>query len=293
MAPFVTNPSDMPCDKVLPLAQVAVPLDAQAGQLALSAGFDYVCSLSRAGGRVTCWGPSEPQVPAWARAGATALAAGPFYTCIINSAGAVRCWANGEAAFTASGDDGSELSSPLYTPLHVSSGQVAIAAGLDHACALDEQGRVACWGLTAGARVPEMLTAPGAVRLPCVPRDAAALPPPMTREARCATSALRPFPGHDAIGTQLRSLRVASEAQCRAACCAQQPACAGYSLVARELPGGGGGGGGGGGEASSVPCVLLSAVRQLVPSNLMSSGVRPDALPADTAAAAAAADTRG
>jgi hypothetical protein len=278
MASFA-YPSDMPCNKVLTLAQITVPAAAQSGQLALSAGFDYVCSLSRAGGRVTCWGPSDPQVPAWARAGAVALAAGPFYTCIINSAGAVRCWAVGEAAFAAAGEHDSELSSPIYTPLRVSSGQVAVAAGLDHACALDEQGRVACWGLTAGARVPEMLSAPGAVRLPCVPRDAASLPPPTPPEARCAASGLRPFPGHDAIGTQLRSLRVADEAQCRAACCAQQPACVGCSLVAREVPAAATGGDG----EAAVPCVLLSSVRQLVPPNLMSSGVRPDALPADAA----------
>jgi len=171
----------------------------------------------------------------------------------------------------------------VYTPLSVARGQVAVAAGLHHACALDEQGRVACWGLTAGVLVPEMLTAPGAVRLPCVPRAASALPPASTPEARCAASGLRPFPGHDAIGTQLRSLRVADEAQCRAACCAQQPACVGYSLVAREMPTVMGGDG-----DAAVPCVLLSAVRQLVPSNLMSSGVRPDALPADAAASVAA-----
>ena len=105
-----------------------------------------------------------------------------------------------------------------------------------------------------------------------------AAPPRRPRRAaprrRCAR-----FPGHDAIGTQLRSLRVADEAQCRAACCAQQPACVGYSLVAREVPAAATGGDG----DAAVPCVLLSAVRQLVPSNLMSSGVRPDALPADAA----------
>ncbi len=168
-----------------------------------------------------------------------------------------------------------DLYSPIFTPLHVATGQVAIAAGLYHACALDELARVSCWGLTGGSRVPEMLTAPGAVRLPCLPRATASLPPPTPPEVRCAASALRPFPGHDAIGTQLRSLRVANETQCRAACCAQQPACVGYSIVAREVPAATGGGDG----DAAVPCVLLSAVRQLVPSNLMSSGVRPDALP--------------
>ena len=285
---YVPPPGD--CKSIAHATHTAVPPGAQTGQLALTAGEDFVCSLGRADGSVHCWGPSAPHVPVWARTGAAALAAGPSYTCIITAnAGAVKCWAQDGGAFVYE-KDVRDYVSPVYVPLSVARGQVAIAAGLHHACTLDEQGRVTCWG--SSARVPEMLTAPGAVRLPCVPRAAAALPPPTTREARCTASLLRAFPAHDAIGTQLGSLRVANETQCRAACCAQQPACAGYSLVARELPGGGGGGGGGG-AASSVPCVLLSAVRQLVPSNLMSSGVRPDALPADAAAAAAAADTRG
>ena len=272
-----------PCDKVLPPQAAAVPPGAQAGQLALSAGYDYVCALGRAEGGVHCWGPRAPHVPRWARTGAAALAAGPSYTCTVSrGAGAVRCWAHDhEAALARAGELPIALSSPVYTPLSVARGQVAVAAGPFHACALDQQGRVACWGLTAGAIVPEMLTAPGAVRLPCVPRAASALPPPTPREVlRCSGAALRAYPGHDAIGTQLGSLRVADEAQCRAACC-REAACVGYSLAAQLLPpAGGAGGGGGGGAASSVPCVLLSAVRQLVPSNVMSAGVRPAAVPA-------------
>ncbi len=98
--------------------------------------------------------------------------------------------------------------------------------------------------------------------------------PPTPPQARCRVGTARVFPATTRSARSCAAC-VASEAHCRAA----QPACVGYSLVAREVPAAVGGGDG----DAAAPCVLLSAVRQLVPSNLMSSGVRPDALPADAA----------
>jgi hypothetical protein len=162
------------------------------------------------------------------------------------------------------------LWSPVFTPESVASGQIAVAAGASHACSLDSQGNVTCWWATGGSVVPEMLQ--GAVRLPCVPRDATHLPPPTPVETRCTERTLRPFPAHDAIGTRLASLSVADEAQCRVACC-KDAACAGYSLVTQLLPEAAVGD-----KPATVPCVLLSAVDRLVPSNIMSAGVRPAAI---------------
>ena len=92
-------------------------------------------------------------------------------------------------------------------------------------------------------------------------------------------AALRAFSGHDAVGTRLgtSALRVASESQCRAACCRER-ACVGFSVGAQQ-PSADGGGGGGDAATSVLPCVLLSEVRQLVPSNVMDSYVRPAAVP--------------
>lgn len=271
------------CELALPGPHaVAPPTAAQVGQRFLSAGGNYVCALSR-GGDVHCWGPSGPHVPTWARSGAIALAAGPAYTCTISHhRGAVRCWAQAASAFSKAKDaflagaPEHYLFSPVFTPEGVASGQVAVSAAAQHACSLDAHGNVTCWGSTAGAVVPEMLT--GAVRLPCLPRDAAQLPPPAPIEARCTERALRPFPAHDAIGARLASLSVADEVQCRVACC-KDAACAGYSLVTQLLPEARGGDA----AAPLVPCVLLSRVDRLVPSNIMSAGVRPGNMPAGAA----------
>ena len=71
------------------------------------------------------------------------------------------------------------------------------------------------------------------------------------------------MPDHDLIGTRLARLTLASQDACARACCAQ-PACAGYAFAGELLSP----------SQPSAPCVLLSNVSQLVPSNFVHSGVR-------------------
>jgi alpha-tubulin suppressor-like RCC1 family protein len=75
------------------------------------------------------------------------LAAGAYHTC-ARSWGVIRCWGRGTRGQLG---DGARLSRPLPANVAPHSGDIAIratavAAGADHACALDDSGEVWCWG---------------------------------------------------------------------------------------------------------------------------------------------------
>jgi alpha-tubulin suppressor-like RCC1 family protein len=87
--------------------------------------------------------------PGYVRCGAgccptTKLAVGSAHACAIVRAGEVRCWGGNSA-----GQLGDGTTTDSATPVSVSglsSGAVAVAAGLDHTCALTGAGTVLCWG---------------------------------------------------------------------------------------------------------------------------------------------------
>ncbi len=73
------------------------------------------------------------------------IAAGGSHTCALVGAGDIRCW--GEAS---SGQLGygnlTSLLAPLTVPLDLGTLATAIRAGVDHNCALLDDGKVRCWG---------------------------------------------------------------------------------------------------------------------------------------------------
>lgn len=127
----------------------------------LALGARHSCAL-RADGEVLCWGDDaagalgqgDPEDEAEARPGprhvtrlddAIALASGDGFSCAVRETGEVACWGRNQDGQL--GDGSREASRPEPGPITGVSDAVAIAAGLDQACAVRKSGAVLCWGV--------------------------------------------------------------------------------------------------------------------------------------------------
>ena len=161
-----------------------VPVDVfglASGVESIAAGGVHTCALTSAGA-VKCWGMNlrgelgdgtttqrnAPVDVSGLESGVAAIAAGGDdvargeeddngHTCALTGAGGVKCWG---ANFVGQLGDGT--TTERHTPVSVSglaSGVVAIAAGVDHTCALTTGGAVECWGgLTGDGTLKTRLT---------------------------------------------------------------------------------------------------------------------------------------
>lgn len=143
----------------------AVPLAAEG----LDAGADLACARGM-GGEVTCWAPD--QAPVTRRLGARAVAVGGRVACAVDGAGVVSCWdgIDGEARGVpglhpaqdvrvgaslacAASQEGiwcwNHWTGASAPPSPASAGVVGavdLDVGMAHACAVDIEGAVWCWG---------------------------------------------------------------------------------------------------------------------------------------------------
>jgi alpha-tubulin suppressor-like RCC1 family protein len=148
---------------------------AQSMQQKIAAGGVHSCALISAGA-AKCWGQNVAgelgdgnntvsNVPVDVNGlttSAIAIVGGFGHTCALTSTGGVKCW-----GWNDKGQLGVGNNTDSNVPLDVSgltSGVVAVAAGVQHTCAITSAGGVKCWGLNAygelgtgtniGSRVP-------------------------------------------------------------------------------------------------------------------------------------------
>ncbi len=129
------------------------------GVTAITAGLDYTCALTTAGG-VECWGDNSfgklgdgtatdrytPVDVVGLTSGAAAVSGSDArgHTCALTTAGGVKCWGNNTF-----GELGDGTANTRHTPVGVSglaSGAVAVSAGGFYTCAVTSADGVACWG---------------------------------------------------------------------------------------------------------------------------------------------------
>ena len=130
------------------------------GALQVIAASDFTCARDGAG-QVTCWGsndlgelgtgatnPAPNPSPAITQVhDAIGLAAGYQHACAARRTGEVVCWgAAGDGQIGTGSITLEDAAIPRPTTVVGVSGVLAISAGGDHSCAVDNEGGVQCWG---------------------------------------------------------------------------------------------------------------------------------------------------
>ncbi len=154
--------------------------------IALAAGERHTCA-ARKGGAVVCWGADDTgqlgdgggpdrliPVTVPGVTGATAVAAGSGFSCAVLADETAVCWGddrNGEIG------NGATAPAPLPpTPVLALSGVGFLSAHWQHACAIESDGTLVCWGNNASGQIgdgtlavrPQPIAVPGLTNVKAV-----------------------------------------------------------------------------------------------------------------------------
>ncbi len=127
------------------------------GVQAIALGDAHSCAITSSGA-AACWGHNflgqlgngssedrpTPGLVFGLTSGVQAISAGHAHSCAIASGGGARCW-----GYNLGGQLGDGTNVTRFTPVHVSglsSGVLAIQAGVLHSCAVTSSGAMQCWG---------------------------------------------------------------------------------------------------------------------------------------------------
>ncbi|MGO4598521.1 RCC1 domain-containing protein [Terrabacter sp. 2RAF25] len=142
------------------------------GVQTVSAGWDYTCALTTAGG-VTCWGANPdgelgdgsttgsatPVNVVGLTSGVKSISAGYHSACAVTTAGALKCWGANESGQL--GNDSFTQSSVPVDVVGLTSGVASVSVGLDStACAVTTAGGVKCWGANSYGQLGSGSTSP-------------------------------------------------------------------------------------------------------------------------------------
>lgn len=131
------------------------------GVTAVSAGYQYACTIVGSPGAAHCWGIGDmgqlgdgqsadsntPLTVTTPPSGLTAISAGNQHTCAVKSDGSAWCWGRNENGALGLGDGlYANKPSPTAVP-NLASGVTAIDVGYSHSCAVKSDGSAWCWGL--------------------------------------------------------------------------------------------------------------------------------------------------
>ena len=128
----------------LPRQAEAVQSSQAAVAISASSSGGYTCALLNTGG-VKCWGGSSliPEIISGLD-NAIAISVGGGHICAVLTTGGVKCWGGNTY-----GQLGNNSTMESTTPVDVTgltSGVIAISAGVYHTCAVLASGGVKCWG---------------------------------------------------------------------------------------------------------------------------------------------------
>ena len=138
---------------------------------AIEAGTFHACGIVPGGG-LRCWGANDwyqvgvgrvgdrryPRPPRGARFSTIAVTGGENHSCAVTAAHRLRCWGRNVEGQLGTGD---VAANPVPGPVGGPRPRyVAIAAGMDHTCALTAAGIVRCWGANAQGALGDGTTEP-------------------------------------------------------------------------------------------------------------------------------------
>ncbi|MDW8145466.1 MAG: carboxypeptidase regulatory-like domain-containing protein [Roseiflexaceae bacterium] len=140
-----------------PPTSLTAALSSMEGAMDIAAGVNFSCALMM-DGTVRCWGKnSEGQLgydlvttenptpgTVIGLGGVVSVTAGGFHACALLADRTVRCWGANFYGQLGGGDDVGPFSPPIA--VNGLNGVTAVAAGLNHTCALLSDRTVRCWG---------------------------------------------------------------------------------------------------------------------------------------------------